>query len=858
MLMAGRHRVARTLGLLGLVLLLLTLCAGPLYGQGVRGTIVETDTNRPVEGAFVTAIDEAGATVYSILTGRTGAYALHIYRAGRFRIRVERIGYETWTSPAFDLALGETLTRPLELPIQAIRLTELSITLESQCRPRPRAGAPLARVWEETRKALELARWTESQPAVRFDIRTWERQLDPNTDRIRKETSTTKEKEDRASYLSAPAEELAAEGYVRPDGEGWRFFAPDADVLLSESFGERHCFSLVSGVREDAGLVGLAFEPMARSDQGDVEGVLWLNQATNELSRLEFDYTGVVGPLREYAANGRVEFLRLPTGHWVVRNWRIRMPIPGVEEGFRLGPRGRLERRTELALGAYTEAGGEVMRVELPDGESVELAEWGTVLGSVRDSLGSRPLTGVRAMLAGTDYRATTDMEGHFRLDFVPPGNYMLSVEHPEAELYALPAIERPVTVRTDRTVIVDVAFPSRETVLSRVCPDPEAGTDFVHPEEPSIVLGFVREAGTGEPVPGARVWISYSDYWAREAEARARIDEAWTQTGHETDSSGAYWACGLPGNWDVIAQAETPKTASDTVWRRTPAGDVLRLDFELSPEREGPGVFGLDRRAAIGDVLDPRADGEQSATLLGTVKSADTKEPVGSAHIRLLGTGVEGITRGDGTFLMEDLPLGRYRVITAHLGMVSDTAWVDLRGGAVSLATLSMETRPIELPTLDVEIERTFRNPRIADFYERMRRGMGEFITAEDLELTDVVGNFRRIPGARLRECVSRLGLQVSGCWDVVITRGYVAPGTDCPPLIYMNGAPLSAPVGEAEERRRDIAGNNPFTFLQGYPRHLIEGIEVYRNPAGAPGQFRRKGDACGIVLVWTATRGR
>ena len=165
---------------------------------------------------------------------------------------------------------------------------------------------------------------------------------------------------------------------------------------------------------------------------------------------------------------------------------------------------------------------------------------------------------------------------------------------------------------------------------------------------------------------------------------------------------------------------------------------------------------------------------------------------------------------------------------------------------------------QPIELPGLDVEIERTYRNPRIAGFYERMRRGLGDFITIDDLEFTDVVGNFRRIPGARLSECVSRSGLRVSGCWEVVITRGYWTPGTACPPLIYMNGALISAQVGEAEERRRGIVGNNPFSFLQGYPRHLIEGIEVYRNPAGAPGQFRRQGDACGIVLVWTATRGR
>jgi hypothetical protein len=54
------HRIARALGLLGLLLLLLTLCAGPLTGQGAGGTVVEADTARSIEGAFVTVVDEGG------------------------------------------------------------------------------------------------------------------------------------------------------------------------------------------------------------------------------------------------------------------------------------------------------------------------------------------------------------------------------------------------------------------------------------------------------------------------------------------------------------------------------------------------------------------------------------------------------------------------------------------------------------------------------------------------------------------------------------------------------------------------------------------------------------------------------
>jgi hypothetical protein len=485
--------------------------------------------------------------------------------------------------------------------------------------------------------------------------------------------------------------------------------------------------------------------------------------------------------------------------------------------------------------------------------------QWGTVSGAVYDSLESRPLADARALLAGTDYEGRTDAEGRFRLEFVPPGEYTLRLEHPAAGLYGLTPIDRRVTIRAGGTVIVDLAFPSLDTVLSRLCPDAEAGRDLVHPDEPSTVLGFVHHAGSGEPVSGARVWISYSDHWGQGSDRWTPGNEAWTQIAVETDEVGAYLACGMPGNWRVIAQAEAVGAASDTVWRHTPAGEPLRLDLALSSSNEGPGVWGLDRRAAFGDVLDPIVDAEsRTATLLGTVKSAETGEPVKAARVRVVGTDIDGVTQGDGTFVIEGLAVGRYRVVTEHLGMASDTAMVDLRGGAVSLAVLTLETRPIELPSLDVEIERTYRNPRIAGFHQRMRRGIGEFITAEDLEYTDVIGNFRRLPNVSVGQCVNpKTGLRVVGCWDLSIARGYSLRMEGCPPLIYLNGQLISAPDSEKFEREVvGVQGNDAFTFLQSYPRHSIEGIEVYRNPAGAPGQYRMLGDACGIVLVWTGTR--
>lgn len=586
------RRTTHTIGSGRLALIVLAVAPLPLSAQYVKGIAVQAESARPIRGAFVSLLTESGEAVVSTLTGPAGAFALRADRGGRYRLRVFRIGYETWISAPFDLSLRQTLRRRMEVPIRPIQLTELKVSVESSCRPRHGAGTQLVRVWEETRKALEVTRWTEARAPMRFDLRTWYRELDPRSTRVLGEMSVTRTNEDRWSFRSAPVEALAAEGYVQEEGGGWQYFAPDAEVLLSDLFGERHCFSLLDGGGEQEGLLGLAFEPMVESmvrlGQVDVEGVLWLNRATGELSHLEYDYTGLGRSLSRHGAGGRVEFLRLPTGHWVVRRWRVRMPIPGTPlaptvQDLALGS--RIDRRPA----GYREAGGEVARIVLPDGEAIEPAEWGSVIGTVYDSVGNAPLPGALVMLRGTDHEGRTDSEGRFRFDFVAPGEYALSVEHRDAGLYRLAPLEQPVQIRASRAARIDLAFPALETALTRICPDPDEGRDLAHWRATSVVVGYVRDARSGEPVPGARVRIGYSDPGARPHKLHNPVPKTWTQTGVEADTTGAYSVCGLPGDWTLIARAESGDATSDTVWRRTPLRGVLRLDFKVSADRSGP-----------------------------------------------------------------------------------------------------------------------------------------------------------------------------------------------------------------------------------------------------------------------------
>lgn len=244
---------------------------------------------------------------------------------------------------------------------------------------------------------------------------------------------------------------------------------------------------------------------------------------------------------------------------------------------------------------------------------------------------------------------------------------------------------------------------------------------------------------------------------------------------------------------------------------------------------------------------------------LRGVVRSTESGEPVAGATVRLPGLRRVQVTGEDGAFAIFGVPSGLHRIVAEQLGRASDTVEVRIFGGEETVfVSLRLETRPVELPALDVEIERTFRNPRVAGFYHRMEKvRLGNYITREDLEHRDIVSNFRRIPGVQVGQC-SRLGLPElsSNCWSVKFSgRGYSISdftagggrGGCGEPQIYIDGNMLTPNLGY---------GNNAFNYLQSYPRYALEGIEVYRNPAMAPAQYRALGSACGVVLVWTRDR--
>ena len=89
---------------LGVVLLLGSLGATPampLAAQGrqaIRGTLAEEGTLQPIGGAFVTVLDEAGERIAGGLSRDDGSFLIDVPTPGTYRLRAERIGFESTES----------------------------------------------------------------------------------------------------------------------------------------------------------------------------------------------------------------------------------------------------------------------------------------------------------------------------------------------------------------------------------------------------------------------------------------------------------------------------------------------------------------------------------------------------------------------------------------------------------------------------------------------------------------------------------------------------------------------------------------------------------------------------------------
>ena len=543
------------------------LCGGvhrPASAQVVRGRLVDASDDAGIGGAMMSLMDRRGTQLSRVLSRDSGLFELDTPISGTYRLRADRIGYATTFSDYFDVAAGDTLSFRMVAAIQAVSLKGISAEGDRRCRVRPEDGLAVTRVWDEARKALAAAAWTQERGYYRYEMMRITRELGREGRKVISEDRSYDQSYRQSPYVSRPAEELIEEGFAQLSPRESVYWAPDAGVLLSDAFLDTHCFRLKDAEEDAPGLVGLEFEPVPGRNIAEIGGTLWLRTENSQLERLDFRYRNLNLPdvLLGADIGGTVEFQGLPNGTWIVDSWRIRMP----RSATKLNP---FDGRVMATLEGLTVQGGDVLRVLGNEGTVLETNAGGRIAGFVFDSLRTA-LPGARVSLEGTGIEVTTDRQGRFELLHLDPGLYSVTFSHPYMEPYSYrpEPFEVEVDEGAEAAAQINFAAPRMGRILDTLCQDEEQP----HQEATALGGGVLRNHGIlvgrvtdseGNPLAGARVRVLVRAFDISKV-GTTRVRERRSGVAVMTNAAGYYRACWVPVDTELDVAVLEPDQEVD------------------------------------------------------------------------------------------------------------------------------------------------------------------------------------------------------------------------------------------------------------------------------------------------------
>src|ERR1051326_7110548 len=121
-------------------------------------------------------------------------------------------------------------------------------------------------------------------------------------------------------------------------------------------------------------------------------------------------------------------------------------------------------------------------------------------------------------------------------------------------------------------------------------------------------------------------------------------------------------------------------------------------------------------------------------AVLTGTIREDSTGTPISGAEIFIVGESQSTRSGPDGRYAFSGLPTGLRVVRARRVGFKPLSAAIRLQGGTNEL-DLSLERAAIGLDSVVVAVQR----PRLGEFDDNRRLGLGHFATAAELEAQHV-----------------------------------------------------------------------------------------------------------------------
>jgi hypothetical protein len=769
----------------------------------VRLRLLDEGTRQPLAGALVSVFAADKLSGRSVLSSRDGIVIAHPVGAGPYRLLVRRIGFAPFTADVGDLAGASADVRSIAIPARRITLNTVRVVATQTCpddAKSPSSAAELA--WTEVRGALEASALTRDQRLVTTTALRFRRELRIDGTILRTDT-TLRGLSGERPFVAPPPAVLERDGYLKDHADGSEdFYGPDEYVLLSGGFTRLHCVSAYPEIRRDerGTQLALAFAPRDKGTSPELHGLIWIDSATSELRRIDFDYVRV--PLPADSLGGSVEFTHLASGGWIISSWSLRLPRWRVVD----------HRRGQVALDGYSEFGGTASVVR--EGATSDAALVGTIVGVVIDSISNQPLAGARVHLPDLTRDAVTDSAGAFRFDGVTPGTHPIWADHPVLDALGLFSIASSVDVAAKEVARLTLAIPSFETLWNRAC-----GSAVMARDRFGFVYGRVRLGDSPQAPADASVDVG----WAPDEPDSAGKPRAAAKKGALADASGAYAICGIPTSRTVTLSADAGGTSTIPVSFRLGTQGIARRDITI------PSIDAMN--LALADTLPSRTQRSESAVLTGVVRDS-TGRPLRDARVTVSGVSGEWSADAAGAFVVRGIPPGTRAIVVRAPGFVPERRLADFAARDSANLDVAISQLVTTLRTVTV-LEREHYNELKAELDQRRRAGFG--YRADSTAFANVlsVGQALNFPGVHVTVTGSEWGIYMTGVYHMA-SRGGSGIALTCVPTVWIDGM-VSDWLMVNELRKDEIAL-----------------IEVYNSAARAPLQFSGTRTNCGVVLVW------
>ena len=321
----------------------LVLGSSSLAAQQVLGHAVRDTDGTPLAEALILLLDDRGQERARTITTPTGGFDLRASGAGRYRLRILRIGQRGWETPPFDLAV-EQISRPtVRVPDRPFELAELTTYAR-----RPNCGVTLgdasvgAALLEAAQTALGLAEAELATGQRSYATESYQRTVPvvgPAEDSV-----AIQGKLAGWPIQSADPDSLRRSGFVQGDWPppsfmsqgsqvGPVYFGPDARVLFTDWFLGTHCISVDTtiGRSDERTRVVARFKPAKGTrNAAALNGWLEFDRTSFALRSLNFEFAARPRWAPKGSGGGEIRFARLPGGIWLPIQWSMRAPVPKV------------------------------------------------------------------------------------------------------------------------------------------------------------------------------------------------------------------------------------------------------------------------------------------------------------------------------------------------------------------------------------------------------------------------------------------------------------------------------------------------------------------------------------------------